>query len=126
MRAAAQSLWTHSPKFLFNDPATTEIYTLSLHDALPISWMPPSAIVVGPREVPLGTNGCLERVMRRWPDGSVYRCCAPTDDHARDTIVSAAPASLRIRVRSVGLADPVVRLQITDLPRRCARVLRMG
>ena len=23
--------------FFFNDPATTEIYTLSLHDALPIS-----------------------------------------------------------------------------------------
>src|SRR3712207_8614944 len=40
--------------FVFNDPATTEIYTLSLHDALPIwcspgrpstprsSWSPPS------------------------------------------------------------------------------------
>ena len=30
----------HSPRlpfFFFNDPATTEIYTLSLHDALPIS-----------------------------------------------------------------------------------------
>src|SRR5262249_60886015 len=28
----------HSPtSFSFNDPATTEIYTLSLHDALPIS-----------------------------------------------------------------------------------------
>src|SRR5467141_5213971 len=31
--------------FFFNDPATTEIYTLSLHDALPISgsrrWRPP-------------------------------------------------------------------------------------
>src|SRR3712207_7415828 len=25
------------PFFFFNDPATTEIYTLSLHDALPIS-----------------------------------------------------------------------------------------
>src|SRR5438876_8704424 len=25
-----------SPFFFFNDPATTEIYTLSLHDALPI------------------------------------------------------------------------------------------
>src|SRR2546426_11852058 len=25
--------------FFFNDTATTEIYTLSLHDALPISWM---------------------------------------------------------------------------------------
>src|SRR6185312_17509878 len=29
--------------FFFNDTATTEIYTLSLHDALPISrWPPPS------------------------------------------------------------------------------------
>src|SRR5690348_18308019 len=28
--------WTLS-FFFFNDPATTEIYTLSLHDALPIS-----------------------------------------------------------------------------------------
>src|SRR5437879_11719171 len=26
-----------SPFFFFNDPAPTEIYTLSLHDALPIS-----------------------------------------------------------------------------------------
>src|SRR5438034_8636452 len=26
--------------FFFNDPATTEIYTLSLHDALPICWPP--------------------------------------------------------------------------------------
>ena len=25
--------------YFFNDTATTEIYTLSLHDALPISWM---------------------------------------------------------------------------------------
>src|SRR2546426_11625243 len=28
--------------FFFNDTATTEIYTLSLHDALPISAPPPS------------------------------------------------------------------------------------
>src|SRR5437588_8169602 len=29
--------------FFFNDPATTEIYTLSLHDALPIfGWLPVS------------------------------------------------------------------------------------
>src|SRR5256885_4790742 len=27
-----------SPLFFFNDTATTEIYTLSLHDALPISF----------------------------------------------------------------------------------------
>src|SRR5260370_14410865 len=29
--------------FFFNDTATTEIYTLSLHDALPISWNFPGA-----------------------------------------------------------------------------------
>src|SRR5438552_18855743 len=29
--------------FFFNDTATTEIYTLSLHDALPISWLIVSA-----------------------------------------------------------------------------------
>src|SRR5687768_18259793 len=29
--------------FFFNDPATTEIYTLSLHDALPIFEMPREA-----------------------------------------------------------------------------------
>src|SRR5438034_10249827 len=28
------------PFFFFNDTAPTEIYTLSLHDALPISWRP--------------------------------------------------------------------------------------
>src|SRR5215204_7742889 len=29
--------------FFFNDTATTEIYTLSLHDALPLSALPPGA-----------------------------------------------------------------------------------
>src|SRR5215207_7992200 len=31
------ALGAHEPPFFFNDTATTEIYTLSLHDALPIS-----------------------------------------------------------------------------------------
>src|SRR6266487_4383741 len=31
------------PHFFFNDTATTEIYTLSLHDALPISYRPPNS-----------------------------------------------------------------------------------
>src|SRR3712207_7343348 len=33
--------------FFFNDTATTEIYTLSLHDALPISLVPP--LPIGPK-----------------------------------------------------------------------------
>src|SRR6185436_20801525 len=38
--------------FFFNDTATTEIYTLSLHDALPISPMkisPPAVTIEPPR-----------------------------------------------------------------------------
>src|SRR3712207_7116772 len=34
--------------FFFNDPATTEIYTLSLHDALPISVEPHARPGVAP------------------------------------------------------------------------------
>src|SRR2546429_299076 len=36
--AAAATLSSTGSAFFFNDPATTEIYTLSLHDALPICW----------------------------------------------------------------------------------------
>src|SRR3989442_9775139 len=36
--------------FFFNDTATTEIYTLSLHDALPIFWTPGGGPTRGPRE----------------------------------------------------------------------------
>src|SRR3712207_7550266 len=43
--------------FFFNDTATTEIYTLSLHDALPI-WRPG-------RRSPTGT--CPRRARRRRP-----------------------------------------------------------
>src|ERR1043166_1984173 len=32
--------------FFFNDTATTEIYTLSLHDALPISWSVMGAVIL--------------------------------------------------------------------------------
>src|SRR2546430_136410 len=35
--------------FFFNDTATTEIYTLSLHDALPISARPRAGAAAGPR-----------------------------------------------------------------------------
>src|SRR6266702_8185360 len=46
LTAVLLSFITHSLFFFFNDTATTEIYTLSLHDALPIcsrkSDRPPS------------------------------------------------------------------------------------
>src|SRR5438132_14129591 len=40
--------------FFFNDPATTEIYTLSLHDALPIYWHAPPLCRSRPRGVHCG------------------------------------------------------------------------
>ena len=39
-----QSSRSHFFLFFFNDTATTEIYTLSLHDALPICMMPDRTI----------------------------------------------------------------------------------
>src|SRR3712207_7498255 len=42
--------------FFFNDTATTEIYTLSLHDALPIFEVEPEAL-----PVPDGLQGRLRR-----------------------------------------------------------------
>src|SRR5215510_16348310 len=43
--------------FFFNDPATTEIYTLSLHDALPI----PTCTASGP---PKANTACRSSVPR--------------------------------------------------------------
>ena len=41
------TLFRHHSVFFFNDTATTEIYTLSLHDALPI-WIPDGhSLIVG-------------------------------------------------------------------------------
>src|SRR3712207_8911562 len=61
--------------FFFNDTATTEIYTLSLHDALPILWGSQSLIHVPflPycfQPVMPGSTICFcpwVMVLRRWP-----------------------------------------------------------
>src|SRR5438094_9628644 len=42
--------------FFFNDTATTEIYTLSLHDALPISYSCRGRVGGGGRKVPRGDD----------------------------------------------------------------------
>src|SRR2546428_13112969 len=64
--------------FFFNDTATTEIYTLSLHDALPISVSRPGRRADGAR--PAGVLPLLPRALarrrRKWvirPSGIVPR-----------------------------------------------------
>src|SRR5258707_15506828 len=52
---------TNSKNFFFNDTATTEIYTLSLHDALPICVIEMSAWP----SISLTTLGCTPRARDR-------------------------------------------------------------
>src|SRR5436305_5272569 len=57
--------------FFFTHPATTETYTLSLHDALPISWNlipePRSSWITPPLIVPVRiSDGRLEPGPTRW------------------------------------------------------------
>src|SRR2546426_310019 len=44
--------------FFFNDTATTEIYTLSLHDALPISWQALTTNQLAVRWSTCRSSGC--------------------------------------------------------------------
>src|SRR3712207_8884404 len=72
----------------FNDPATTEIYTLSLHDALPISARP---AVLSPSSYPTEVNsqpGGARRAghRRRRQDGPVplSRPVARSEEHTSE------------------------------------------
>src|SRR5687768_18572939 len=51
--------------FFFKDTAATEIYTLSLHDALPISLLPAGRAGGKIRKAPQGTTGRTWRRERR-------------------------------------------------------------
>src|SRR5207253_11253726 len=57
----------HSPSLLFTTPATTEIYTLSLHDALPIS----RSIQTSRR--PSHTSSCSASIARSCPTSASAR-----------------------------------------------------
>src|SRR2546427_8001251 len=50
--------------FFFNDTATTEIYTLSLHDALPISTPEPRRQEPAQVHLPLETTLVVERTVK--------------------------------------------------------------
>src|SRR2546427_9815859 len=56
--------------FFFNDTATTEIYTLSLHDALPISIGAAAPAAIGHHQ---GQGGGAARLRRLAPLSPVHR-----------------------------------------------------
>src|SRR5256885_17171855 len=79
--------------FFFNDTATTEIYTLSLHDALPISLDKVGARSGAPRDgAAPGTSTAGSEPRTRRP--STPRSSASTGAaHALATMMNAAPDS---------------------------------
>src|SRR5436189_536255 len=80
------SLLLHFFFFFFNDPATTEIYTLSLHDALPI--LPPRVIE------PLS----VEQVERFWSSFRTARDIAKTGRSEEHTSELQSPMYLVCRL----------------------------
>src|SRR5256885_10016216 len=75
--------------FFFNDTATTEIYTLSLHDALPISRAPaPPARHHGRRHSPSRPRlRRSQRSGRAVRSGKTRRCCDSWTEARRDRFV---------------------------------------
>src|SRR3712207_7183349 len=66
----------------FNDTATTEIYTLSLHDALPISD-PAGAAVGGGRDVAPTSPRPSSATWARSADGTVAEACR-SEEHTSE------------------------------------------
>src|SRR5205814_10254309 len=61
--------------FLVIDTPTTEIYTLSLHDALPIYLAGPSVTRCGPRRRTASSPSAAAAAPRRPPGTCARRCC---------------------------------------------------
>src|SRR6266571_3690055 len=103
--------------FFFNDTATTEIYTLSLHDALPISRLRPRA----PRCLPLQrTRGCRGGQSRiaRYP-GFYYRAIVP----GRPGRLDGQPGKAR-RSSAASLCRVLTRVQFRSWPKAVPRLRR--
>src|SRR2546426_10770276 len=76
----------YSRCFFFNDTATTEIYTLSLHDALPISFVCALAVFTLPRFVWNTVQGAVRQ--------------QPTADTTHQAPPAAAPQAPQVAPRS--------------------------
>src|SRR5436190_22174219 len=75
--------------FFFNDPATTEIYTLSLHDALPICWRT------------MGPSPPASSSFSRWPMGLSCLDRKSTRLNSSHTVISYAVFCLKKKKNNV-------------------------
>src|SRR3712207_7125107 len=94
--------------FFFNDTATTEIYTLSLHDALPISSYPgrdrrprraaEAVLRLNPRLLPLKTHRRGAGIVTfSWPDAPSRIACAAFPDR-KSTRLNSSHANISYAV----------------------------
>src|SRR5260370_15194304 len=80
--------------FFFNDTATTEIYTLSLHDALPIS------------PVSVSFRGCVFATGAHPSPGDARRCWTTTGDRDRkSTRLNSSHTSISYAIFSLKKKD---------------------
>src|SRR3712207_7502145 len=77
--------------FFFNDTATTEIYTLSLHDALPISpvaasWSNATVVLVAPTTISLAgiLTGTPQSSSRGLVGVLVRDCAGRSEEHTSE------------------------------------------
>src|SRR3989442_8715850 len=70
--------------FFFNDTATTEIYTLSLHDALPISWLGCGSVAGGARGAELSGSGPARAWW--WGRGGVGGWAGGSEEHTSELL----------------------------------------
>src|SRR3712207_9158317 len=85
--------------FFFNDTATTEIYTLSLHDALPIWPVEAGDVVVMLTAVPYrGPDGMQ---VRAWPEvalGQAKLAVTPEEEDRKSTRLNSSHANISYAV----------------------------
>src|SRR6476660_10600073 len=96
--------------FFFNDTATTEIYTLSLHDALPISLAPYGGhegfSTSGPLTRTVADAAALLDVMAGYETGDAW--WAPPPDRPFAAEAGADPGRLRVAVTTTPPLDAEV------------------
>src|SRR3712207_7570033 len=86
--------------FFFNDTATTEIYTLSLHDALPISaWVFGGVRLISSARIRLAKIGPLRNSNRRRPVfGSSCSTSVPVMSDRKSTRLNSSHANISYAV----------------------------
>src|SRR5256885_12294549 len=96
--------------FFFNDTATTEIYTLSLHDALPISGVSKSAVA-------MPGGGCTARTTMRNADRKSTRL------NSSHLVISYAGFCLKKKIITTFNGAFVLATTIASLHRQTLRLV---